>query len=207
MGSLSGTGCVIHNEGGMFGVTAKHVFFGLCSDDVTPRPLTTDEKNQRFSVYARHSSSRCNISGRYNEGNSSVEEIGWFNHCDMHPTEDIAIFHLSVAHGFAVNKFLADRSFSLSVSLLLSTVIQLGTTVCKVGVASGTTFGTITYVTPGKPTFWVTSMEVGIFATPGDSGALVVTEDNIAIGMVIRGTLKHTICLNICVLMGCDDSR
>lgn len=75
-GSSSGIGCVIYNEGGIFGVTAKHVFFGLCSDDVTPRPLTPEEKNQRFSVHTRHSSSRCSISGRYKEGNNSVEEIG-----------------------------------------------------------------------------------------------------------------------------------
>ena len=120
----------------------------------------------------------------------------------MHPTEDIATFHVSVAHGFAVNKFFADRSFSLSRNLLKQTVIQVGTTVCNVGVASGTTLGTIKYATPGKPLFWVSSKEVGIFATPGDSGALVVTEDNIAVGMVIEGTLEHTVCLNICMLIG-----
>jgi hypothetical protein len=120
----------------------------------------------------------------------------------MHPTEDIATFNVSVAHGFAMNKFSANKSFSLPRELLEQTVIQVGTTVCNVGVASGTTFGTIKFATPGKPLFHVVTNEVGIFATPGDSGALVVTEDNIAVGMVIEGTLKHTICLNICMLIG-----
>ena len=181
-------------------MTAKHVLLGLSPDNESPRQLTTDEENQRFSVYARHSSSRCCISGRYNEGDTSGEEIGWFNHSNMHSKQDIATFHVSVAHGFAVNKLFADKSFTLSRELLHSTVIQVGTTVCKVGVASGTTLGTITLATPTY--FLVSTKEVGIFATPGDSGALVVTEDNIAVGMVIEGTLEHTVCLNICMLIG-----
>lgn len=183
-------------------MTAKHVLLGLSPDNESPRQLTTDEENHWFSVYARYSSSRCCISGRYHDGNTSGEEIGWFNHCNMHPKQDIATFHVSVAHGFAVNKFFADRSFSLSLNLLEKTVIQVGTSVCKVGAASGTTLGTIKYASPGKPLFWVSTKEVGILATPGDSGALVVTEDNIAVGMVIKGTLEHTICLNICMLIG-----
>jgi hypothetical protein len=194
-----GTGCVVHNEGGMFGLTAKHVLLGLSSDNEPPRQLTTD---QQFSVYARHSSSRSCISGRYHEGNTSIEEIGWFNHSNMHPKQDIAMFYVSVAHGFAVNKFFADKSFTLSCNLLERMVIKVDTKVCKVGVASGTTFGTIKYITPGKPLFHVVTNEVGMFATPGDSGALVVTEDNIAVGMVIEGTLEHTVCLNICMLFG-----
>jgi hypothetical protein len=60
----------------MFGMTAKHVLLGLSPNNESPRQLTTDEENQRFSVYARHSSSRYCISGRYNEGNTSGEEIG-----------------------------------------------------------------------------------------------------------------------------------
>lgn len=35
-GSLTGTGCVVHNEGGIFGLTAKHVLLGLSSDEESP---------------------------------------------------------------------------------------------------------------------------------------------------------------------------
>jgi len=59
-----------------FGMTAKHVLLGHSSDNESPRQLTTDDENQRFSVYAKHSGSRCCISGRYNEGNTSGETIG-----------------------------------------------------------------------------------------------------------------------------------
>lgn len=201
-GALFGTGCVVHNEGGIFGLTAKHVLLGLAEDEESPRPLTVGEDTRVFDVLARQSSTKCSISGRYHEGDTRVEKIGWFSRVDLHQEEDLASFHVSVEHGFAVNKFFSDRSISLSRNLLERTVLKVGATVCKVGVASGTTFGKIVHASAGKPLFWVSSKEIGLFATPGDSGALVVTEDNIAVGMVIKGTLKHTICLNICYLIG-----
>lgn len=206
-GSLLGTGCVVHNETGVFDLTAKHVLLGLADDKVSPRPLTADEQTEKFKVFARHSSARCIVSNRYHEGDTRTVEIGRFGFMNMHQTEDLAIFEVSVEHGFAVNKFFAERSFSCSVKLLERTDIDVGAKVCKVGVASGTTFGKIVEASPGKPLFWVSSMEVGLFATPGDSGALVVTEDNTAVGMVIHGTLQHTICLNLCYLISITDQQ
>jgi hypothetical protein len=104
---------------------------------------------------------------------------------------------VSVDHGFGVNKFFGDQSFSFSCAVLDNTIVKDGTVECKAGVATGTTFGTVMY---RNPYFWVSSNEVGLFATPRDSGALVVTENSVAVGMVVRDAVKHTACLNICIV-------
>jgi hypothetical protein len=39
----------------------------------------------------RHSISRRSVRGRYHEGDTSVEEFGWFNHHDLHPTESCEV--------------------------------------------------------------------------------------------------------------------
>jgi hypothetical protein len=65
-GALNGTGCIVHNEDGTFGLTAKHVLLGLQPDETTPRTLTGEEEGQTFDVIARHSTkSRDSINDRY----------------------------------------------------------------------------------------------------------------------------------------------
>lgn len=105
-----------------------------CLDSHLALTIRHTNSHLRFNVLARQTTSRDPVSGR-SCCDVNCAHIGWFTHHDLHPTQDIAKFHVNVDHGFAVNKFFGERSFSLSHSLLTHVELRVGAKVCKVGAA------------------------------------------------------------------------
>lgn len=173
----------------MFGITAKHVLLGeklKMIEANIPKILVNLEKNP--------------ISQKF-ESNAVGIEAGHFSDVDIHPDYDIAIFYPAAKHSYIVNKLRCiDSGFNISRRPSMSLMPQ--TVVYKHGVATNVTYGKVLLLHKNDPLFYVESTEVGMFATAGDSGSLVIRQDNNnVVGIVIEvNNYGMTKCLSISTL-------
>lgn len=190
-----GTLTPILGKFGLFGLTAKHCLLPPGAE------LNSDAEIDVYG-YPETSSitSRCVLNNR--------AKIGVFTRACLGFNDDIAVVMLSENHAYVVNEVTSEYTIQFGDFKKARDIAALKGNVLKVGISTLATRGKICKILPTGDVI-VRSIECTCFATGGDSGALIVSDENDSRGLVLgiivqTNAMGRAICVPISALYDID---